>query len=68
MRKVYAVGLGITSFTRLEYPLSEIAAYAGMMAMRDSRGFAAVDHVYVANMGAGRINHQTGRPAPWWTA
>jgi len=59
MRKVYAVGLGITSFTRLEYPLSEIAAYAGMMAMRDA-GLAAVDHVYVANMGAGRINHQTG--------
>jgi len=59
MRKVYAVGLGITSFTRLEYPLSEIAAYSGMMAMRDA-GLAAVDHVYVANMGAGRVNHQTG--------
>lgn len=59
MRKVYAVGLGITSFTRLEYPLSEIAAYSGMMAMRDC-GLTAVDHVYVANMGAGRLNHQTG--------
>ncbi len=59
MRKVYAVGLGITSFTRLEYPLSEIAAYAGMMAMRDA-GLSAVDHVYVANMGACRLNHQSG--------
>ena len=59
MRKVYAVGLGITSFTRLEYPVSEIAAYAGMMAMRDA-GLSAVDHVYVANMGACRLNHQSG--------
>jgi acetyl-CoA C-acetyltransferase len=59
MREVYAVGLGITSFTRLEYPVSEIAAYPGMMALRDS-GLSAVDHVYVANMGAGRLNHQSG--------
>lgn len=59
MREVYAVGIGITSFTRLEYPLSEIAAYAGMMAMRDA-GLSTVDHLYVANMGAGRLNHQTG--------
>lgn len=59
MRKVYAVGLGITSFTRLEYPVSEIAAYAGMMAMRDA-GLSAVDHVFVANMGASRLNHQSG--------
>ncbi|MBP7864959.1 MAG: acetyl-CoA acetyltransferase [Acidobacteria bacterium] len=59
MREVYAVGIGITSFTRLEYPLSEIAAYAGMMAMRDA-GLSTVDHIYVANMGAGRLNHQTG--------
>lgn len=59
MREVYAVGIGITSFTRLEYPLSEIAAYAGMMAMRDA-GLSSVDHIYVANMGAGRLNHQTG--------
>ena len=30
MREVYVVGIGITSFTRLEYPLSEIAAYPAM--------------------------------------
>jgi acetyl-CoA C-acetyltransferase len=59
MRDVYAVGIGITSFTRLEYPLSEIAAYPGMMALRDS-GLRRIDHLYVANMGSGRINHQTG--------
>ncbi len=59
MRGVYVTGIGITSFTRLEYPLSEIAAYPAMMAMKDA-GIREVDHVYVANMGSGRVNHQTG--------
>jgi len=59
MREVYAIGLGITSFTRLEYPVAEIAAYAGMMALRDA-GIREVDHLYVANMGACRLNHQSG--------
>jgi hypothetical protein len=27
MRDVYVIGIGITSFSRLEYPLAEIAAY-----------------------------------------
>jgi acetyl-CoA C-acetyltransferase len=52
-------GIGITSFGRLEYPLAEIAAYPAMMAMRDS-GLTEIEQVYVANMGGGRINHQTG--------
>ena len=59
MREVYAVGVGITSFTRLEYPLSEIAAYPAMMALKDA-GLSKVDHVYVANMAAARLNHQSG--------
>jgi hypothetical protein len=59
MREVYVTGIGITSFTRLEYPLVEIAAYPGLMALKDS-GLKKVDHLYVANMGAGRINAQTG--------
>ena len=59
MRDVYVAGIGITSFGRLEFPLSEIAAYPAMMAMRDS-GISEIEQVYVANMGAGRINHQTG--------
>jgi acetyl-CoA C-acetyltransferase len=59
MRDVYVAGIGITTFGRLEYPLTEIAAYPAMMAMQDS-GVTDVDHVYVANMGSGRINHQTG--------
>jgi len=59
MREVYAVGVGITSFTRLEYPISEIAAYPAMMALKDA-GLSKVDHVYVANMGSARLNHQSG--------
>lgn len=59
MREVYVIGIGITSFSRLEYPLSEIAAYPAMMAMKDC-GIRKIDHLYVSNMGAGRINGQTG--------
>jgi len=59
MRDVYVAGIGITSFTRLEFPLVEIAAYPVMMALLDS-GLDRIDHLYVANMGAGRLNHQTG--------
>ncbi len=59
MREVYAIGIGITSFTRLEYPLSEIAAYPVMMAIKDC-GIRDIEHLYVANMGSGRVNHQTG--------
>jgi acetyl-CoA C-acetyltransferase len=59
MKEVYAIGIGITTFTRLEYPLVEIAAYPGLMALRDC-GLKKVDHLYVANMGSGRVNNQTG--------
>jgi acetyl-CoA C-acetyltransferase len=59
MREVYVIGIGITSFSRLEYPLSEIAAYPAMMAMKDS-GIRKIDHLYVSNMGSARINSQTG--------
>jgi len=59
MREVYVAGIGITSFSRLEYPLVEIAAYPALMALRDA-GIKKVDQVYVANMGSGRINGQTG--------
>lgn len=58
MRNVYAIGIGITSFSRLEYPLSEIAAYPAMMALKDA-GNPKIDHLYVANMGGGRVNGQT---------
>jgi acetyl-CoA C-acetyltransferase len=59
MREVYVAGVGITSFTRLEYPLIEIAAYPALMALSES-GLDRIDHLYVANMGAARLNHETG--------
>lgn len=59
MREVYAIGSAMTSFSRLEYPLSEIAAYPAMFAMQDA-GVSKIDHLYVANMGGGRVNGQTG--------
>jgi acetyl-CoA C-acetyltransferase len=59
MRDVYVAGVGITTFGRLEYPLAEIAAYPAMMAMKDA-GLTDVEQVYVANMGGGRLGHQTG--------
>ncbi len=58
MRDVYIIGIGITTFTRLEFPLAEIAAYASMGALKDA-GVDSVDHVYVSNMGSARINSQT---------
>lgn len=59
MRDVYAIGIGITTFSRLEYPLAEIAAYPAVVALQDA-GLDKVDHLYVANMGGGRVNGQTG--------
>lgn len=58
MRDVYVAGIGITTFTRLEYPLSEIASYASMMALKDA-SVTEVDQLYLANMGSARVNHQT---------
>ena len=59
MRKVYVAGVGITSFSRLEFPISEIAAYPVMMALKDCP-VPKVDHIYVSNMGGCRLNHQSG--------
>ncbi|OGQ94790.1 MAG: acetyl-CoA acetyltransferase [Deltaproteobacteria bacterium RIFOXYA12_FULL_61_11] len=59
MRDVYVIGIGITSFTRLEYPLTEIACYPAMLAMKDC-GLRTIEQVYVANMGGCRLNHQAG--------
>jgi acetyl-CoA C-acetyltransferase len=59
MREVYVAGIGITTFGRLEYQLAEIAAYPAMMAMKDA-GITDIEQLYVANMGGGRLSHQTG--------
>jgi acetyl-CoA C-acetyltransferase len=59
MRDVYIIGTGITAFTRLEFPLYEIASYPAMEAMRDC-GVSDIDHLFVANLGGGRLNRSTG--------
>lgn len=59
MRDVYIIGIGMTTFTRLDFPLYEIAAYASMEAMRDC-GVTKIDHLFIANLGGGRINRATG--------
>lgn len=59
MKEVYIIGIGITSFTRLDFPLYEIAAFPAMEAMKDC-GVTDIDHLFVANLGGGRINRVTG--------
>jgi acetyl-CoA C-acetyltransferase len=59
MQEVYIIGIGITSFTRLDFPLCEIAAFPAMDAMKDC-GITEIDHLFVANLGSGRINRSTG--------
>jgi acetyl-CoA C-acetyltransferase len=36
----------------------EIAAYSSVLALKDA-GLSKIDHLYVANMGGGRVNNQT---------
>ena len=66
MREVYVAGIGITTFTRLEYPLVEIASYASMMALKDA-GITEVDQIYdpsgtAAMVAAGLIAAERDRP------
>ena len=58
MRDVAIVGVGMTKFGRLSSELDEMISKACLGAMDDC-GNPAVESVYVANMGAGAINHQT---------
>jgi hypothetical protein len=51
VREVFVAGIGITSFTRLEYPLVEIAAYPGLMALRDC-GLNKIDQLLCSQYGS----------------
>jgi len=64
MRKVAVVGIGHTRFGNLsDYNLVDVMAMASLDAMEDA-GIAEertlIDQLFVANMGGGIINHQTG--------
>jgi acetyl-CoA C-acetyltransferase len=62
MRDVAIIGVGMIPFGRRdEDTLLEMLAYASLKALDDAgMGDAGVDAVYVGNMGAGVIQHQTG--------
>ncbi len=65
MRKVAIVGIGHTGFGNLsEFDLVDVMGYASADALQDAgileKRRDLVEQVFVANMGGGVINHQTG--------
>jgi acetyl-CoA C-acetyltransferase len=61
MREVAIVGCGMTRFGRRDEDLLGLLTEASLAALDDAdRSKGPVDAVYVANMGAGILNHQTG--------
>ncbi len=64
MRKVAIVGIGHTVFGNLsDFDLVDIMGFASANALEDAgilKDRKIIDQVFVANMGGGIINHQTG--------
>ncbi|MBM3319559.1 MAG: acetyl-CoA acetyltransferase [Candidatus Eisenbacteria bacterium] len=60
MRAVGIAGIGHTKFGRLDYDLVDIMAWSSLEALKDAGIEGGIDQVFVANMGAGAINNQTG--------
>lgn len=62
LRDVAIIGAGMIPFGRRdEDTLMDMLAWAGLKALDDANlGNAGVDAVYVANMGSGILQHQTG--------
>jgi acetyl-CoA C-acetyltransferase len=61
VRDVVIVGCGMTKFGRREEDLLELLVEASLAAMDDARiSQGPLDAIYVANMGAGILSHQTG--------
>ncbi len=59
MRDVYVIGIGITSFGRLDYPLVEIAAYPGVQRHAGRRARKSGPRLRFQH-GRRARNHQTG--------
>ena len=60
MRPVAVIGCGMTKFGRSEISLSELMCLASIASLKDADlKDRQVDAVYVANMGAARVNKQT---------
>jgi acetyl-CoA C-acetyltransferase len=60
LRDVYVVGCGMTVFGRAEGGLLDILQTAALAAMDDAGLDRGIDSVFVANMGAGILNHMSG--------
>src|SRR5512143_3606104 len=62
MRDVAIIGAGMIPFGRRdEDSLMDMLAWAGLKALDDAGlGDGSVDALYVANMGSGILQHQTG--------
>lgn len=64
MRKVAVVGIGHTKFGNLsDYDLVDVLAYASNFALDDAgivKEHKLIDQVFVSNMGALKLNNQTG--------
>lgn len=59
MRQVGIVGIGHTKFGRMDYDIVDILAWSSLEAMKDAGITDGIDQVFVANMGAAALNHQT---------
>ena len=61
MREVAIIGVGMIPFGRRdEDTLMDMLAYSSLKALDDAgMGDKSVDAVYVGNMGAGQLQHQT---------
>ena len=61
MRDVYVVGAGMTKFGRAgDWTLIDVLEYAALQALKDADLDTGIDSVFVANMGAGILNHLSG--------
>ena len=70
MRDVAIIGVGMIPFGRRdEDTLLDMLAYASLNALDDANlKNQKIDAVYIANMGAGILQHKPRLPVPWWTA
>ncbi len=60
LRDVYIAGCGMTGFGRAAGDLLDILEEAALAATEDAGIFSEIESVFVANMGAGILNHMSG--------
>ena len=61
MRDVYVVGAGMTRFGRAgDWTLVDVLEYAAVQALKDAGLDRDIESVFIANMGAGILNHLSG--------